>query len=104
MINFYGRLEQLQISNLSYNEVNITTPIDETIIYLDPPYANTAKYQKDIDHEKLKEYIHNSPYTIYLSSYENIYNMELVAEFSYRCSLSATSNNKVKERLFVHKP
>ena len=64
------RLEQLEIQNKSYNEVVIDTPIDETIIYLDPPYANTAKYREDISHEELMKYIMQSPYKIYVSSYE----------------------------------
>jgi site-specific DNA-adenine methylase len=60
----------IEIYNKSYEEVVIDTPIDETIIYLDPPYYKTGKYQFDIDHEKLWEYVASSPYTIYLSSYE----------------------------------
>ena len=36
---------KFNITNLSYDEVNITTPIDETIIYLDPPYNGKKKYQ-----------------------------------------------------------
>jgi len=31
-------LERLDITNLSYEQVEINTPIDETIVYLDPPY------------------------------------------------------------------
>ena len=32
------RLERLQIQNKSFEEVIIETPIEETVIYLDPPY------------------------------------------------------------------
>lgn len=64
------QLEQLELSNLSYEQVQITTPIDETIIYLDPPYKNTAKYNKNIDHEVLHKWIVESPYKVYVSSYE----------------------------------
>jgi len=92
-----------EILNYSYDEVEIKTPIDETIIYLDPPYKNTGKYQKDIDHNKLKDYIHSSPYTIYLSSYENVYDMYLVDEYEHRSILSATTNNKVIEKLYCNK-
>jgi len=92
-----------EILNYSYDEVEIKTPIDETIIYLDPPYKNTGKYQKDIDHNKLKDYIHSSPYTIYLSSYENVYDMYLVDEYEHRSSLSAITNNKVIEKLYCNR-
>ena len=50
------RLEQMEMTNLSYEDVEINTPIDETIIYLDPPYENTAKYEKCVDHRKLEQY------------------------------------------------
>jgi site-specific DNA-adenine methylase len=97
------QLEQLLISNKSFNEVQITTPINETIIYLDPPYLGTHKYQKNDDnlHSKINDYIKNSPYKIYLSSYE--WNgLAVVKEFSHRSTLSATANNKVVERLFCN--
>lgn len=97
------QLEQFEISNLSYEQVEIITPVNETIIYLDPPYKNTEKYQKDIDHDELKQYIHNSPYKIYLNSYENIYDMNEVMAMSHRTTLSATANNKVTEKLFCNR-
>ena len=90
------QLEQLEILNLSYEEVKIETPINETIIYLDPPYKNTAKYQKDIDHDKLNDYIRNSKYKIYLSSYESEF--YLVESKKHRCLLSATAKYEVVER------
>ncbi len=94
------QLEQLQITNLSYLDVKINTPINETIIYLDPPYQNTEKYEKDICHDELYEYIKNSPYKIYMSSYES--NLECVLEIEHTSSLSATANNKVAEKLFTN--
>lgn len=111
-LNRINELEKLQflqnkckftISNKSYEQVIIDTPIAETIIYLDPPYKNTGKYQHDIDHEKLHEYIVNSPYKIYVSSYEwdGLYE---VASFNHRSTLSATNNNKrVIERIYCNR-
>ena len=98
------QLQQLQvITNLSYEEVEIKTPIDETIIYLDPPYKNTASYNKTIDFDKLKEYIENSKYTIYVSGYENTYDMFEVASYKHRSTLSATANNEVEEKLYCNR-
>lgn len=94
------QLEQLIISNLSYLDVKIETPINETIIYLDPPYFNTIKYQEDICHNELMEYIKNSKYKIYVSSYE--FDLPVVLEMNKRCTLSATANNKVVERLYCN--
>ena len=95
-------IQSLEISNLSYEQVKIETPADETIIYCDPPYKGTGKYQKDIDHDKFLEWIKNSPYKIYVSSYE--FDLPCVFELSHRSTLSATNNSKkVVEKLFCNK-
>lgn len=102
-------LEQLQIldkgliiSNMSYEQVKIETPADETIIYLDPPYFSTAKYQENLCHKELDNYIKSSPYKIYVSSYEWEGLCEVLA-IEHRNILSATANNKVYEKLFCNR-
>ena len=95
------QLQQLEILNHSYENVKIETPIEETVIYLDPPYFGTATYQNDIDHEKLYNWIQNSPYTIYMSSYEAPF--DVIEQFEHRCKFSPTKNNKVIEKLFCNK-
>lgn len=95
------QLQNLQISSLSYEQVKIETPISETIIYCDPPYKGTAKYNKDINHDKFLEWVKNSPYKIYVSSYD--FDLPCVFELSHRSSLSATNNSKkVVEKLFCN--
>jgi len=100
-LEHFQRIEPLEIQNKSYNDVVINTPIDETIIYLDPPYKGTEKYQEGVNHKELLNYIKQSPYKIYVSSYE--FELPCVAEFKHRCTLSSVSNNKVTERLFCNK-
>jgi 16S rRNA G966 N2-methylase RsmD len=102
-LQFLQNKYKLAISSKSYEQVIIDTPIDETIIYLDPPYKNTGKYQHEVDHKKLHEYIVNSPYKIYVSSYDwdGLYE---VASFNHRTKLSATKNNIVLEKLYCNKP
>ncbi len=97
------QLHNLKITNLSYDEVDINTPIEETVIYLDPPYKNTASYNKTIDFFKLKEFIKNSKYKIYLSEYDNHYNMRLVNQYKHRGTLSPTANNEVIEKLYCNR-
>jgi site-specific DNA-adenine methylase len=94
------RVQSLEITNLSYEKVIIDTPINKTVIYLDPPYAGTAKYKCEIDHDALDKFIASSPYKIYMSGYDM--DMPVVAEFSHRSTLSATANNKVIEKLFCN--
>jgi len=95
-------LQSPTITNQSYVDVTINTPIDETVIYLDPPYAGTAKYKNDICHEALLEYCMKSPFKIYVSSYA-FNGLHEVASFDHRSSLSATNNSKrTQEKLFCN--
>ena len=99
-----GRLEQLErldIFNQSAFDVVIDTPIEETIIYLDPPYKDTRKYQEEVCHDELKRYIDNSPYTVYLSSYE--FDLPVAHTMKHNSTLCATKNNAVVEKLFCNK-
>jgi len=95
------QLERLNITNLSYEQVKIDTPVDETLIYLDPPYKNTKKYELDIDFDKLEQWVLNSKYKIYISSYK--WDLPCVKEFKHRSILSANSNKEVIEKLFCNK-
>jgi 16S rRNA G966 N2-methylase RsmD len=102
-----NNLKQLQylngliISNQSYIDVSINTPVNETVIYCDPPYRNTSKYEIDLDHNIFNEWVKNSPYKIYVSSYES--DLNCVLEMNHRSTLSQTKNNKVIEKLFCNK-
>ena len=96
------QLQQLEIHNKSYNDIMIDTPIDETIIYLDPPYEKTEEYAEGgFDHRELEDWIEISPYKIYVSSYD--FNLPKIASFKHRSSLSATANNEVTENLYCNK-
>lgn len=95
-------LNDLEISNKSYENVPITTPKSETIVYLDPPYKNTATYQKRIDHKKLLNYIKKSDFNVYASSYDMP--LDCVLKIEHISLLSSTNNSKaVIEKLFCNK-
>jgi len=95
------RLQRLEISNLSYADVIIDTPPEQTIIYLDPPYFDTAQYQNKLCHDALHNFIESSPYKIYISGYDMPF--KCVREFKHRCTLSGSANNEVTERLFCNR-
>ena len=86
----------LDITNLSYEEVKVK---GNSVIYLDPPYANTAKYKHSISHDDLLAWIKEQKVPVYLSSYE-FDGLECVGERGHRSSLSAIAKNKVTEKLF----
>jgi site-specific DNA-adenine methylase len=96
------QLERLEIFNLSYEQVKIDTPIDETVIYLDPPYKNTGKYQIKVDYDQLLEFILSSPYKIYVSGYD-MPELTTVLEMHHRSTFSQRLNQKVTEKLFCNK-
>ena len=91
----------LSVSNLDYKDVKIDTPTNKTIVYLDPPYFNTAKYEENLCHNELYEWIQTitrQGYRVYLSSYESpLYE---VLDFVHRCTLSGYTNNRVNEKLY----
>ena len=110
----YKELEQLQqlqrlqpiftTSNLSYKDVKINTPIDETIIYLDPPYRNTGKYieGKDFDYKELDQWFLDNKYTCFMSEYNAPH--KVIFEID-KLSLMNNSQEKkkvVKEKLYIN--
>ncbi len=98
------RVQHLEITNLSYEDVVIPEG-ENSVIYLDPPYEGTAKYEKDIDHRRFFDWVREQKYPTYISSYEiNEPRIELVAEFKHTTSFSATDTSEVIERLYRFLP
>ena len=101
------RLEQLErfnsffsIQNKDFLDVEITTPIDQTIVYLDPPYRGTAKYELDVDHDALDSYFRNSQFTCFMSEY-NAPHKE-VFSLEKRSLLNSSKVDNVIERLYFN--
>lgn len=96
------RLQQLQrlpsftITNLDFADVKITTPLEESIIYLDPPYRGTAEYKEKFDYTKIDEYFKQSPYTCFMSEYNAPFKsiLEIKKE-------SLLNNSNLDKRKFV---
>ena len=97
------QLEQLPsftITNLDFADVKITTPPEETIIYLDPPYRGTAKYKEKFDYTRVDEYFKQSPYTCFMSEYDAPF--KSILEIKKESLLNNSSDKKkfVIEKLF----
>lgn len=93
--------DRLNIYNLSYEQVKINTPISETVIYLDPPYQNTAKYESGINYGRFYKFVGKHEYTVYVSGYDMPFNE--VARFEHNTKMSATNNKKTIEKLYRNK-
>jgi len=88
----------LTITSLSYNQVKIQP---NSVIYCDPPYRNTAKYQKTIDYDKFYQWCLENPNPVFISEYEMPKEFTKIASFQHRSTLSATENNKITtEKLY----
>jgi site-specific DNA-adenine methylase len=93
------RLEQLPaftITNLDFQDVKIETPLEETIIYLDPPYRGTAEYKESALFDDIDNYFRNSPYTCFMSEYNAPF--ESVLEIRKE---SLMNNSNLNERKYV---
>ena len=96
------QLQQLEglpaftITNLDFQDVKIETPLEETIIYLDPPYRGTAEYKESALFEDIDNYFRNSPYTCFMSEYNAPF--ESVLEIRKE---SLMNNSNLNERKYV---
>ena len=61
------QLQQLHFSCVSYDKVEIK---QNSIIYCDPPYQGTGKYDKEFDHRKLLDWAHHQENPVFISEYK----------------------------------
>ena len=95
-------LQNLQITNKSYEEVEIK---ENSVIYCDIPYKGTGEYQKGgFNHNEFYKWVLNNENPVFISEYNMPDDFEIVASFHHKSTLSATNNNKiVVENLYWNK-
>jgi len=57
----------LTFTNLSYEKVEIEK---NSVIYCDPPYANTASYDDEFNHNQFLEWADSQASPVFISEYE----------------------------------
>ena len=82
----------LVCTSLDYKSVQIPFLSDDVVIYLDPPYQDTNKYQIDVSHDELKKFMSQSRFKIYLSEYQS--------DFKQVWSKEKQVTNGLNNRLF----
>jgi DNA adenine methylase len=100
-------LQGVEFICASYDEVNY---IENSIIYVDPPYANTTKYKIKFNHNKFWNWVRKMSkqgYKVFVSEYNApedffcIWQKELDVGLAH---LNGKDGNKKKiERLFVYR-
>ena len=84
----------------SYEEMVIP---NNSIIYCDPPYANTKSYLKKFDHEKFFEWCRakrNEGHTVFLSEYSAPEDFECILSIESTTFLNKNKRLKKVEKLF----
>ena len=99
------RLERLRITVGSYDQVEI---LPDSVIYCDIPYEDTNAYthdkKQDFDFEKFYSWCEKQTEPLFISSYKMPADRFVcVAMFKHRCTLSATENIEVTEKVFIPK-
>ena len=88
----------------SYSELDIP---DCSIIYCDPPYANTTKYKDDFDHDEFWQWCRDKAkegHQVFISEYNAP--DDFICVWQQELNVSVAKNGKHKkaiEKLFVHK-
>ena len=100
------KLQGIDFKHCNYQELEIP---ENSIIYCDPPYANTTKYKDDFDHEEFWQWCRDMSgkgHTVFVSEYnapddfEFIYEKEINSSFHH----SRVNNSKKGiEKLFKYK-
>lgn len=92
-------LHELKLSNLDYKNFDTSKIKPNDIVYLDPPYINTASYKDNtINYEHFYEWVNKIKAHVYISSYECP--LKVVRIMKHTSILAQGHNDKVYEKLF----
>jgi site-specific DNA-adenine methylase len=98
------RLEQLErlltFTSLSYEQVHIKP---NSVIYCDPPYIGTAKYQSgDFDHKRFYEWVYSNQNPVFFSEYTAPRQFKLAYLFTHIAKFSSAGQSKITEKLYCN--
>lgn len=96
------KIDGIIMSNKNYLELEIP---ENSIIYCDPPYADTTKYKDDFDHEVFWNWVREKDaegHTVFVSEYNAPDDFECVWQKTVNNTLTKETGSKQGvERLFV---
>lgn len=93
----------VEVSSISYDQYEYQ---DGDIVYCDPPYQGTKKYQQGFDHDAFWEWVRTRDYPVYVSEYNAP--KDFVSIFKKEKVRMAGGGNSAKtpkaiENIFIHK-
>ena len=95
-------LQSLECLEMDYRDVQLP---DGCVVYCDPPYAGTNGYglhKSAFDQEAFWNWARKCERLLFISEYSAPVDFVPIVELPHRSRVSATTNNSVTERLFVH--
>lgn len=96
------RPQSLECLEMDYRDVQLP---DGCVVYCDPPYAGTDGYglhKSAFDQEAFWNWARKCERLLFISEYSAPVDFVPILEVPHRSRISATTNNSVTERLFVH--
>lgn len=97
-------LQGIKLESCSYFELEIP---DNSIIYCDPPYANTTKYKDDFDHAVFWQWcrdMSDKGHQVFISEYTAPDDFECLWQKEIQSGLNTNTTKKGIEKLFKYNP
>lgn len=94
-------LESLERHNTDYRNVELP---DNSIVYCDPPYANTNRYGLNgsrFDNEAFWEWARHCRQPVFISEYEAPEDFICIAEIPSISRIAAKASRRVSEKIFI---
>ena len=94
-------LERLERHNTDYRNVELP---DDSIVYCDPPYANTNRYGLNgsrFDNEAFWEWARHCRQPVFISEYEAPKDFICIAEIPTISRINAKASRRVSEKIFI---
>jgi DNA adenine methylase len=95
-------LLDVTFSNMNYWEIELEP---NSIVYCDPPYENTTKYNSEFDHTKFWEWVRtisNDGHTVFVSEYSAPDDFICLWSKDISTTLSTQDNKNSTEKLFTY--
>ena len=95
------RLERLERHNTDYRNVELP---DNSIVYCDPPYANTNRYGLNggrFDNNAFWEWARHCRQPVFISEYEAPKDFICIAEIPTISRINAKASRRVSEKIFI---
>jgi len=98
-----NKLKGIEFFNVDYRELNIP---ENSIIYCDPPYANTTKYKDEFDHNQYWQWVRKMVlfgHRVFCSEYHAPPDFLSIWQKTVVTGVDVNSTKEDIEKLFVHK-